>query len=68
MSRLMREEKVYFSDVVVTWTALGNTNAVLSFVMAVTLENGIVSLGGRGERRRRGGGWREGIEERTYCH
>ena len=49
MSLLMREEKVYFSAVVVIWTALGNTNAVLSFVMAVTLENGIVILRG-GER------------------
>ena len=60
-SLLMREEKVYFSAVVATWTALGNTNAVLSFVMAVTLENGIVILR-RGKekeesrRKKRGGG------------
>ena len=42
MSLLMRDEKPYLSAVVVTWTALGKTNAVLSFVMAVTLENGMV--------------------------
>lgn len=39
----MREENPYFSAVVVTWMAVGNTNAALSFVMAVTLMNGIVS-------------------------
>ena len=65
----MREENPYFSAVVVIWMALGNTNAVRSFVMAVTLTNGMVSCrerGGRGEKggeggeRRGGEGGREG--------
>ena len=43
MSLLMSDENPYFSAVVETWIALGITNAVRSFVMAVTLMNGIVS-------------------------
>ena len=61
MSRLMSEEKPYFSTVVAICTAFGNTKAVLSFVMAVTLENGMVSLRERERERDEVGRQRERV-------